>query len=186
MIADEAPSKVTISLGVTETPLGQMVAGATEEGVCLLEFADNTVRLNNEIALLERLLAATAVTGENPHLGPLFKQLTEYFEQSRKEFTVPLVYPGSPFQQEVWRELQKIHYGSVRSYMDQAKALGKPDAIRAVAHANGMNRISIVIPCHRVIGSDGKMTGYGGGIWRKKRLLELEKRTELTLWEHEE
>ena len=161
-----------ISLGVTDTPLGQMVAGATKDGICLLEFADNSVRLNNEIALLERLLAATAISGENPHLGLLFQQLAEYFERLRKGFTVPLVYPGSQFQQEVWQELQKIPYGSVRSYMDQAKALGKPDAIRAVAHVNGMNRISIVIPCHRVIGSDGKMTGYGGGIWRKKRLLD--------------
>jgi len=119
----------------------------------------------------------------NSHLALLFKQLTEYFEGARKVFTVPLIYPGSQFQQSVWQELLKIPYGSIRTYMAQAKALGKPDAIRAVAHANGMNRISIVIPCHRVIGSDGSMTGYGGGLWRKKRLLDLEKGSELKLWE---
>jgi len=177
-----APESV-ISLGVTDTPLGQMVGGATENGICLLEFADNTVRLKNEIASLERLLAGDAASGGNPHLALLFKQLTEYFEGARKVFTVPLIYPGSQFQQSVWQELLKIPYGSIRTYMAQAKALGKPDAIRAVAHANGMNRISIVIPCHRVIGSDGSMTGYGGGLWRKKRLLDLEKGSELKLWE---
>jgi AraC family transcriptional regulator of adaptative response/methylated-DNA-[protein]-cysteine methyltransferase len=160
-----------------------MVAGAAEDGICLLEFTDNGVRLKHEIATLERLLAAKAATGENPHLGLLFKQLNEYFEGVRKVFSIPLVYPGSPFQLGVWQELLKIPYGSIRSYMDQAKELGKPDAIRAVARANGMNRISIVIPCHRVIGSDGKMTGYGGGIWRKKRLLDLEKGSVLKLWE---
>jgi AraC family transcriptional regulator of adaptative response/methylated-DNA-[protein]-cysteine methyltransferase len=172
-----------ISLGVSDTPLGQMVAGATAEGICLLEFTDNGVRLKDEIAALEQLLAGKAAPGENPYLDLLFQQLTEYFEGSRKVFTVPLIVPGSPFQQSVWQELLKIPYGSVRSYMAQAKALRKPDAIRAVARANGMNRIAIVIPCHRVIGSDGKMTGYGGGIWRKKRLLDLEKGSGLKLWE---
>jgi len=172
-----------IRLTEFESPLGQMIAGSTEEGICLLEFADNARRIEKEIASLEQLLGARVVHGEDPHLEVLTQQLAEYFKGVRKVFTLPLVTPGSLFLQEVWHELLKIPYGTTRSYMDQAKALGKPDAIRAVAHANGMNRISIIIPCHRVVGSDGKMTGYGGGIWRKKRLLELETGPDLTLWE---
>ncbi|MBE0668580.1 MAG: methylated-DNA--[protein]-cysteine S-methyltransferase, partial [Bacteroidales bacterium] len=163
-----------ITLAEFESPLGLMIAGATEEGICLLEFEDNRPRLEKEIANLEKLLSARSVRDRNPHIDLLSHQVDEYFRGSRKVFTVPLITPGSLFQQEVWQELVKIPYGSTRSYMDQAKALGKPDAIRAIAHANGMNRISIIIPCHRVIGSDGKMTGYGGGIWRKKKLLDLE------------
>ncbi len=172
-----------ISLGEMETPLGKMIAGATEHGICLLEFEDNGIRLEKEITVLEKLLSVRYARGRNPHIDLLSQQVDEYFRGARKVFTVSLITPGSPFQQEVWRELQKIPYGSTRSYMDQARALGKPDAIRAIAHANGMNRISIIIPCHRVIGSDGKMTGYGGGIWRKKRLLDLEGGSDLQLWQ---
>jgi AraC family transcriptional regulator of adaptative response/methylated-DNA-[protein]-cysteine methyltransferase len=172
-----------ITLGEFESPLGRMIAGATEEGICLLEFEDNRSRLEKEIATLEKLLSAKAFRGVNSHITLLTHQVDEYFSGSRKVFTVPLITPGSPFQQEVWQGLVKIPYGSTRSYMDQAKALGKPDAIRAIAHANGMNRISIIIPCHRVIGSDGKMTGYGGGIWRKKKLLDLEGGSDLQLWQ---
>ena len=101
-------------------------------------------------------------------------QLEEYFDGRRKIFSVPLFAPGTVFQRLVWDELQKIPYGTTRSYKQQARAIDKPEAVRAVANANGMNRIAILIPCHRVIGEDGTMTGYGGGIWRKKWLLDLE------------
>jgi len=156
-----------------ETPLGDMIAGATDEGVCLLEFCDRK-SLPTEYKDLANLLSTTLEDGKNSHLNSLHMQLTEYFEGKRKKFTLSLVTPGSKFQQEVWKELLNIPFGSTRSYHDQAAALMKPDSVRAVANANGMNRISIIVPCHRVIGSDGHLTGYGGGLKRKKWLLDHE------------
>jgi AraC family transcriptional regulator of adaptative response/methylated-DNA-[protein]-cysteine methyltransferase len=150
-----------------ETPLGTMFACAVEEGICLLEFTDRRM-LETELITLTKLLNANIIQGANHHFVLLKQQLDEYFEGKRKEFTVPLFTQGTEFQQSVWKELQNIPYGSTRSYKQQAIALRKPEAIRAVANANGMNRISIIIPCHRVIGNDGKLTGYGGGLWRKK------------------
>jgi AraC family transcriptional regulator, regulatory protein of adaptative response / methylated-DNA-[protein]-cysteine methyltransferase len=158
-----------------ETPLGEMVAGATDDGICLLEFIDRRM-LPTEYKDLTRLLKTTLEDGDNIHLKELRKQLNEYFTGSRKEFNVPLVTPGTDFQHRVWEELQKIPYGTTRSYQVQANALNRSDSVRAVANANGMNRISIVIPCHRVIGSDGNLTGYGGGLKRKKWLLDHEKK----------
>jgi AraC family transcriptional regulator of adaptative response/methylated-DNA-[protein]-cysteine methyltransferase len=160
---------------IIETPLGEMVAGATDEGVCLLEFHDRRM-LPTEYKDLVKLLKTTIQEGENTHLKTLIKQLKEYFDGNRKEFSIPLITPGSVFQQAVWKELQNIHFGSTRSYQEQAMALNMPDSIRAVANANGMNRIAIVIPCHRVIGSDGRLTGYGGGLRRKKWLLDHERK----------
>jgi AraC family transcriptional regulator of adaptative response/methylated-DNA-[protein]-cysteine methyltransferase len=158
-----------------KTPLGEMIAGATDEGICLLEFTDRRM-LPTEYKDLVRLLKMDMEDGENKHLKTLKKQLKEYFDGKRKEFTIPLVTPGSEFQKAVWKELQNIEFGSTRSYHEQAIALGRPDSVRAVANANGMNRISILIPCHRVIGSDGRLTGYGGGLKRKKWLLDHEKK----------
>jgi AraC family transcriptional regulator, regulatory protein of adaptative response / methylated-DNA-[protein]-cysteine methyltransferase len=158
-----------------ETPLGIMIAGATEDGICLLEFSDRRM-LPTEYKDLMSLLKTSVEEGENNHLTQLLIQLNEYFEGSRKKFSIPLVTPGSEFQKSVWKELLNIPYGTTRSYLEQSVALGKPDAIRAVANANGMNRISIVIPCHRVIGSDGHLTGYGGGLRRKRWLLDHEKK----------
>jgi AraC family transcriptional regulator of adaptative response/methylated-DNA-[protein]-cysteine methyltransferase len=158
-----------------ETPIGVMVAGAVEEGICLLEFIDRRM-LNTEYKDLARLLKTSVEEGENKHVKEIRKQLKEYFEGKRKEFTLPLVTPGTRFQQAVWQELLRIPFGSTRTYQEQAEALNKPDAVRAVANANGMNRISIVIPCHRIIGSDGNLTGYGGGLRRKRWLLDHEKR----------
>jgi methylated-DNA-[protein]-cysteine S-methyltransferase len=101
-------------------------------------------------------------------------QLAAYFDGKLREFTVPLDVRGTPFQQKVWATLRTIPYGETWSYGDLARKLGAPTATRAVAHANGDNPIAIVIPCHRVIGSDGELTGYGGGLWRKRALLERE------------
>ena len=144
-----------------ETPLGEMIAGATDEGICLLEFSDRRM-LNTEYKDLTRILKTTIENGENTHLKTLSKQLEEYFGGNRKEFSVALVTPGTEFQRAVWKELLNIPFGSTRSYHEQAVALNRPDSVRAVANANGMNRISIVIPCHSVIGADGHLTGYGG------------------------
>ncbi|MEX0904908.1 MAG: methylated-DNA--[protein]-cysteine S-methyltransferase [Balneolaceae bacterium] len=156
-----------------ETPLGPMIACADEKGICLLEFTDRRM-LETEFKDLAKRLNATLMLGENRHFKTLKEELKEYFEGKRKEFTVPLYTPGSPFQQQVWEQLKTIPYGETRSYKEQAIALGNPEAVRAVANANGMNRICIIIPCHRVIGADGKLTGYGGGLWRKKHLLDME------------
>lgn len=152
-----------------------MVAGATDEGICLLEFSDRKT-LPTEYKDLTTLLKTKIVEGDNKHLHKLRLQLKEYFEGKRKVFSVTLLTPGSVFQQIVWKELLNIPFGASRSYQEQSVALNKPDSVRAVANANGMNRISILIPCHRVIGSDGGLTGYGGGLKRKKWLLDHEKK----------
>jgi AraC family transcriptional regulator of adaptative response/methylated-DNA-[protein]-cysteine methyltransferase len=164
-----------INITRIEIPLGTMFAGAVEQGICLLEFTDRKM-LETELKSLAKLLNANIIQGANKHFELLKQELDEYFEGRRNAFTVPLFTPGTEFQESVWRELQNIPFGSTRSYKQQAIALGKPEAVRAVANANGMNRISIIIPCHRVIGNDGSLTGYGGGLWRKKWLLDMEKK----------
>ena len=158
-----------------DTPLGEMIAGATKDGICLLEFSDRS-ELSEEFSILSKLLNTTIEEGRSMHLRSLKKQLKEYFKGTRKEFSVPLVTPGTEFQQEVWNEIRRIPFGSTKSYGEQAKSLNKPASVRAVANANGANRISIIIPCHRVIGSDGRLVGYGGGLHRKKWLLDHEKK----------
>ena len=158
-----------------KSPLGELIAGATDEGVCLLEFTDRK-RAARECKDLAKLLKQPLENGEHVHLTTLIEQLEEYFSGSRKEFSVPLVTPGTDFQNEVWMELLKIPYGITRSYQEQANALNRPDSVRAVANANEMNRISIIIPCHRVIGSNGRLTGYGGGLKRKSWLIDHEKK----------
>jgi AraC family transcriptional regulator of adaptative response/methylated-DNA-[protein]-cysteine methyltransferase len=132
--------------------------------------------LEKQLSRLKRMLRAELVPGSNRHFEALHQQVQEYFAGKRKEFSLPLAMQGTPFQQEVWKALQTIPYGETRSYQEQAELLGKPKAVRAVAQANGDNRIAIIIPCHRVIGKDGKLVGYGGGLWRKRFLLDLESR----------
>ncbi|MFQ5652884.1 MAG: bifunctional transcriptional activator/DNA repair enzyme AdaA [bacterium] len=156
------------------TPLGPMFGCATNEGVCLVEFTDRKM-LETEFKDLQKRLDAAILPGTNPHLEHLQKELAEYFAGKRRSFTVPLVTPGSTFQNQVWAALQEIPYGTTVSYAAQAVRLRKPKAVRAVAAANGMNRIAILIPCHRVIGSDGTLKGYGGGLARKRWLLEFER-----------
>jgi len=162
-----------INLQVLETPLGNMLACATKEGVCLLEFIDRRAFVT-ELKDLKRLLRATIEPGTNKHLDALEKQLNEYFLGSRKKFEFPLITPGTEFQNTVWKKLMDIPYGETRSYKQQSIAVGNLGAIRAVGTANGANRIAIVIPCHRVIGEDGGLTGYGGGLKRKRWLLDFE------------
>ena len=155
------------------TPLGPMIAAATSRGVCLLEFTDRR-RLETQLETLGRRLKLPLVPGEHEALERLKLELEEYFAGRRRTFDVPLHVGGSPFQERVWQELLKIPYGETRSYQDVARKVGSPEAVRAVGTANGMNRIAIVIPCHRVVNKGGKLGGYGGGLWRKQRLLGLE------------
>ena len=156
------------------TPLGPMLVGATSRGVCLLEFTDRKM-LETELRDLQRLLNTRIIVGENQHITQVRSELTEYFQGERQQFDIPLDTPGTDFQRMVWHSLQQIPFGSTRSYQQQAEKVGRPRAIRAIASANGHNRISIVIPCHRVIGKDGNLTGYGGGLERKRWLLAFEK-----------
>ncbi|AXG72052.1 bifunctional transcriptional activator/DNA repair enzyme Ada [Kordia sp. SMS9] len=155
------------------TPLGPMFICATDNGICLLEFVDRRM-LETEFQDLQRRLNATIIFGENTHIQQGKEEVKAYFEGTRKTFDVALETPGTDFQRHVWKALQQIDYGTTTTYQQQAKNIGNPKAVRAVAAANGYNRIAIIIPCHRVIGKDGKMTGYGGGIERKMWLIRQE------------
>ncbi|WP_255410558.1 MULTISPECIES: methylated-DNA--[protein]-cysteine S-methyltransferase [unclassified Apibacter] len=172
--------KQLINLTRLATPLGTMIACASEKGICLLEFSDRKM-LERELQLISKRFNTSIVPSENSLFKQLKQQLDSYFEGTLKEFTVPLDWVGSDFQKEVWKVLLQIPYGKTSTYAIQAKRIGKPSSVRAVANANGMNMISILVPCHRVIGSDGSLTGYGGGLWRKKKLLELEAKGSLQL-----
>ena len=156
-----------------ETPLGTMVAAAVDEGVAILEFTDRRM-LPRELDQVCRRLNATPKRGRHRHINTLRAQLDEYFAGNRTAFDVPLTLTGTPFEEASWTYLQSIPPGETRTYAQGARALGRPAAVRAFARANGANRLAIVIPCHRVIGSDGSLTGYGGGLWRKQALLDLE------------
>jgi AraC family transcriptional regulator of adaptative response/methylated-DNA-[protein]-cysteine methyltransferase len=158
-----------------ETPLGKMIAGATDRGVCLLEYADSR-HLALELKQLTTAFGGEPTEANNALLYALRTQLDEYFEGARREFDIPLDLVGTPFQREVWESLRRIPYGQTVTYGEQAAFIGRPSAVRAVAGANGRNKISILLPCHRVIGGDGSLTGYGGGIDRKEKLLALEQR----------
>ena len=168
-------SKNVVTITRILTPLGPMVACSVKEGLCLLEFADRRM-LESQLTKVRKYFQSGLLTAPGPHFKQLKFQLAEYFAGKRKTFAIPLVTPGSDFQQKVWAGLKTIPYGKTRSYKEQARAIGRPAAVRAVAKANGDNRIAILIPCHRVIGSDGKLVGYGGELWRKKYLLDLESR----------
>ena len=163
-----------IVCAMVESPLGPLLAAANDEGICLLEFTDRRM-LENNLATMRKRFNCAVVPGEHPWLTQLRRELTEYFSGKRSRFTLPLAPRGTPFQEKVWRELRAIPHGRTISYDDLARRIGQPTAQRAVARANGMNRICILIPCHRVIGKDGTLTGYGGGLWRKRLLLELER-----------
>jgi AraC family transcriptional regulator of adaptative response/methylated-DNA-[protein]-cysteine methyltransferase len=157
------------------SPVGDMIAGASARGVCFLEWHSRggVEKIRQRVEKRYRL---SVVEGNNAHLDHLERELGDYFEGSLARFSVALDIQGTDFEQKVWSELQKIPYGQTRSYADIAGAVGQPRAFRACGRANGANYISIVIPCHRVIESSGKLRGYGGGLWRKKYLLELEAR----------
>lgn len=176
-IIGTSPQKIKdkriVNLIHIETDLGMMIAGATDKGICMFEFADYKL-IDLEFKQLISIFKAPLVQGNNPHFDTLKSQLEEYFKGERREFNIPLDLAGTEFQKQVWLSLLKIPYGCTTNYAKQAELIGKPSAVRAVANANGKNKISIILPCHRIIGADGTLTGYGGGIWRKKRLLEFE------------
>lgn len=156
-----------------ETPLGTLVACATEENLCLLQFSDSK-KLDAILKNISKHLQMEIVEKEIRLLKKLEIQLQEYFNGERKVFNIPIHLIGTDFQKSVWKVLQDIPYGETISYQKQSTLLHNPKAVRAVANANGQNKIAILIPCHRVIGNNGSLTGYAAGIWRKQKLLELE------------
>ena len=157
-----------------ESPLGPLVAAATADALVLLEFTERRM-LDTQFRALRRHFRMPIVPGENGVLRTVRQQLSEYFDGKRRVFDVPLRIPGSPFQRRVWEALRRIPYGRSVSYAALAAKIGCPRGMRAVGRSNGLNRIAIVIPCHRVVASDGSLGGYGGGLWRKQALLELER-----------
>jgi O-6-methylguanine DNA methyltransferase len=170
--------KRIVNITHIETDLGLMVAGATDRGICMLEFADYKL-IDLELRQLVSIFKAPLVQGSNPHFDMLRSQLDEYFKGERRDFDIPLDLAGTEFQKQVWLSLLQVPYGSTTNYAKQAELMGKPSSVRAVANANGKNKISIILPCHRIIGADGTLTGYGGGIWRKKKLLEFEQKNSM-------
>jgi AraC family transcriptional regulator of adaptative response/methylated-DNA-[protein]-cysteine methyltransferase len=157
-----------------ETPLGDMVAVTGDEGLHLLEFHDRTA-LPTEMRRIEARFGVV-VDGRTAVADALARELAEYFAGGRTTFTVPIVQRGSAFSDLVWGALREIPCGETRSYAQLAAHIGRPSAVRAVARANGANQVAILVPCHRVIGADGTLVGYGGKLWRKQWLLEHEQR----------
>ncbi len=156
-----------------ESPLGEMIAGATETGVCFLEWHDRggVERIKERIIKRYR---AQLEEGSNRHLKLLRSELEKYFQGKLEKFSVPVDVKGTPFEMRDWEQLMKIPYGATISYGELARRMENANASRAVGRANGANYLSIVIPCHRVIEANGKLRGYGGGLWRKQYLIELE------------
>ena len=171
--AAAAPDGALIRLTWLETPVGPLVAGATDETLVMLEYPDRRM-METQLDTLRRRFGRPLAPGDSPVFPALRAQLDEYFARRRRAFDLPLEYPGSPFQRAVWDALRRIPYGETRTYAELARELGVPGAARAVGRANGANRLAIVVPCHRVIAAGGGLGGYGGGLWRKLRLLELE------------
>lgn len=154
------------------TPLGPMVACTDERGALVwLAFHD---RLDAPEAGATGARAGERVIQDGTRCAPVIAQLDEYFRGARREFDLELAPRGSPFQLRVWEELRRIPYGTTISYRELAERVGAPAASRAVGRANATNPIPVIVPCHRVIGADGSLTGYGGGIERKEALLHLE------------
>ncbi|MGD1841343.1 MAG: bifunctional transcriptional activator/DNA repair enzyme AdaA [Thermonemataceae bacterium] len=177
-ILGNSPSNVnykeTILINRLATPIGPMFVCATKKGICLLEFT-NRKKLEAEFAALQKVLNAKIIVGENKHIIQLRKEIEEYFQKKRVTFEVPLHTPGTSFQNEVWNAVKNISFGTTVTYQSVAQKINSPKAVRAVANANGHNRIAIVIPCHRIIRKSGNLGGYGGGLKRKQWLIAFEK-----------
>jgi AraC family transcriptional regulator of adaptative response/methylated-DNA-[protein]-cysteine methyltransferase len=163
-----------LRVALLPTPLGPMLAAASETAIVLLEFADRR-GLEHNYAVMRKQFGLPVVPGENKILAQLARDLNAYFDGKLTSFTVPHLLKGTAFQGAVWRELQRIPFGQTASYAEIARRVGKPGAVRAVARANATNRLYLLVPCHRVIASDGTLSGYGGGVHRKRLLIELER-----------
>lgn len=166
-------STATLSCAWVDTPVGPLLAVADDEQLLMLEFAGKR-RVETDLRRLGRTSTLTAA--DNSVISNVRAELAAYFSGELREFRTPFLLSGTDFQKDVWRELSRIPYGETISYLELAKRVGRPTAFRAVAQANGANRLPVIIPCHRVINADGRIGGYGGGVQRKELLLELEQR----------
>lgn len=177
-IMGAAPSKLKLhnilKAAWIDTKLGPMIAIANDNALYLLEFVDRR-GLEREVERLRIKTNSAIIPGTTPPIESIEQELKLYFDGKLKQFKTPIYLLGSPFQKRVWEELARIPYGETRSYTDMAKAIGNPAAIRAAATANGANSLALVIPCHRVINSNGELGGYAGGLVRKKWIIEHEK-----------
>ena len=172
--AGKSKNRNVVNILRFSSPIGSIIACATEKGVCFLGFSDQK-GIEKQFDEIQKQFNAIILPGENVHLTKVKKEITEYFAGKRKTFSVSLDMIGTDFRKKAWTELLNIPYGKTISYKEQAIAIGNLKAIRAVASANGANKIGIIIPCHRVIGSNGSLTGYAGGLHRKSWLLNFEK-----------
>jgi O-6-methylguanine DNA methyltransferase len=170
-----APNSGRLFSSQIKTPIGEMIAIASPNGLCLLEFADRP-GLELSILAVQKTHRCRVEKTRHPTLSQTQAQLEEYFSDAACRFTVPLLLQGTDLQVLVWNELQKIPPGETLTYKQLAERLGCPKAVRAVGHANACNPIAVIVPCHRLVGSDGALHGYNGGLWRKEWLLEHEKK----------
>ena len=164
----------TINIQYYKTRIGDLILGSFDGKLCLLDFRYRKMR-NTVDNRIKKGLNAEFIEKDDPILAQTRRELDEYLKGNRKEFDIPLLMVGSSFQKNVWDALMKVPYGSTSTYLALAKEINNEKAVRAVANANGANAIGVIIPCHRIIGSDGKLVGYGGGLPVKKRLLKLER-----------
>jgi AraC family transcriptional regulator of adaptative response/methylated-DNA-[protein]-cysteine methyltransferase len=164
-----------ITTGIIDSPIGELLVAATANAVCMIEFPCRGSLSVRAAELGARFKCAVGI-GWNACLERLTDEMSLYFAGKLRKFSVPIMCSGTPFQVTVWKRLLKIPYGKNVSYEQIAVDVGKPAASRAVGTANGRNRISIVIPCHRVLNKGGGLGGYGGELWRKQFLLDLEQR----------
>jgi methylated-DNA-[protein]-cysteine S-methyltransferase len=162
-----------INIQYYKTKYAHFILGSFENKLCLLDFKYRKMRTTVDNRL-KKGFEAEFIEQDDEILKETRKQLDEYFDMTRKEFNIPMITVGSDFQKSVWEALLKVPYGATSTYLQLAKDIGNEKAVRAVASANGANSIRLIIPCHRIIGSNGELTGYGGGLPLKKRLLKLE------------
>ena len=165
--------KTSIITRIIDTPAGKMILGSYEDKLCLCDWVESQRRDSSDYRI-QRFLKSTFTEGSSPVIEQTIVQLDEYFASKRKIFDIPLLFTGTEFQCRVWNELLRIPYGTTISYSYQASRIGRPTALRAVASANGSNPISIIVPCHRVVGKTNKLVGYAGGLGIKEFLLNLE------------
>lgn len=157
-----------------KTAYGEFIIGSFENKICMIDWRYRKMRDSID-ARISKKLNASFVKKDNEAIEKVIFQLNEYFNLERKTFDLPLLFVGTDFQKSVWEALVKVPYGTTSTYLQLAKNINNEKAVRAVANANGANALSIVVPCHRIIGTNGELTGYAGGLEVKKKLLELEK-----------
>ena len=169
------PMQNHIEIQYYKTKFGEFILGSFKNKLCLFDFRYRKMRSIVD-SRIKNILNAEYLVQNNETLKEVKKQINEYFLAMRKDFEIPILTIGSTFQKKVWKSLLNVKYGETASYLDIAKDIRNEKAVRAVASANGANSLAIIIPCHRIIGNNGKLVGYGGGLSIKKRLLDLERK----------